>query len=212
VKHNFLLTKYICLCLYTHISSELKARKKPHPHSFHSFSKLQPSMATQVQSAVSVLLVLNLVLYFIITVIASWAVNHALEKSFESASTLTLPARLFPIYFPFGNMATGFFVIFSLIAGVVGMASSATGITNVTKWNSSNIHTASVSSLATFAVTILAMGFAWKEIELGWTDSNLRTLEVITIITSATQLLCTGAVQIGVEEMIVAEKRVQGRV
>lgn len=53
---------------------------------FHSFSKLQPSMATQAQSAVSVLLVLNLVLYFIITVIASWAVNHALEKSFESGN------------------------------------------------------------------------------------------------------------------------------
>lgn len=36
-----------------------------------------------MQSAISVLLVLNLVLYFIITVIASWAVNHAMEKSFE---------------------------------------------------------------------------------------------------------------------------------
>lgn len=56
------------------------------PIPFPSFSKLQKSMATQVQSAVSVLLVLNLVLYFIITVIASWAVNHAMEKSFESGN------------------------------------------------------------------------------------------------------------------------------
>ncbi|KAG6597477.1 Membrane protein PM19L, partial [Cucurbita argyrosperma subsp. sororia] len=169
-------------------------------------------MATQVRSAVSVLLVLNLVLYFIITVIASWAVNHALEKSFESASTLTLPAHLFPMYFPIGNMATGFFIIFSLIAGIVGMATSATGITNVSKWNASNVHTASASSLATWAVTVLAMGFAWKEIELGWTNGNLRTLEVMTIITSATQLLCTGAIQVGVEEMIVSSNRIGGRV
>ena len=36
--------------------------------------------------------------------------------------------RLFPIYFPIGNLATGFFVVFALLAGVVGISTSITGL------------------------------------------------------------------------------------
>ncbi|KAJ0034832.1 hypothetical protein Pint_24945 [Pistacia integerrima] len=152
------------------------------------------------KSAALILLLLNLGLYFIVTIIASWAVNHGIERSRETVSVLSLPARIFPIYFPFGNLATGFFVIFSLLAGVVGMATSITGLNNVLQGDVPNLNAAAASSLITWSLTLLAMGLACKEIDLGWTDSNLRTLEVMTIIVSATQLFCTGSLHAGVED------------
>lgn len=158
------------------------------------------------------LLLLNLGLYFVVTVIASWAVNHGIERARESASVLSLPSKIFPIYFPVGNMATGFFVIFSLIAGVVGMATSLSGIMNVLEWDSPNLHSAAASSLVSWSLTLLAMGLACKEINIGWTEANLRTLEVLTIIVSGTQLLCTGAIHVGVGETVAAERPHAGRV
>ncbi|CAI8610517.1 unnamed protein product [Vicia faba] len=154
------------------------------------------------KSIALILLALNLVLYFIVIVIASWAMNHGIQRSKEAASVLTTPARIFPIYFPMGNMTTGFFIIFTLIAGVVGFTTSITGLNNIFQWNAPNLDAAAMSSLITWALTLLAMGFACKEIELGWTDSNLRTLETITIIVTATQLLCTGVIHVGASEVI----------
>ncbi|KAK6255049.1 AWPM-19-like - like 3 [Theobroma cacao] len=154
-----------------------------------------------------ILLFLNLGLYIIVTLIAGWAVNHAIERTHETASVLSIPARIFPIFFPMGNMATGFFIVFSLIAGVVGVANSVTGLTNVLQWDAPNLNAAASSSLLTWALTLLAMGLACKEINIGWTEANLRTLEVLTIIASATQLFCTGAIHAGAEE--VAPKRMQ---
>ncbi|KAB1214161.1 hypothetical protein CJ030_MR5G027224 [Morella rubra] len=164
------------------------------------------------KSAASVLLLLNLVLYFVVTVMAAWVVNHGIERSHETASVLTPPARIFPIFFPVGNLATGFFVIFSLLAGVVGIATSVTGIHNVSQWNVPNLHAAAASSLLTLALTLLAMGLACKEIQLGWTNSNLRTLETITIVVSATQLVCTGAIHVGAEEAVARLRSLSGRV
>ncbi|XWS22424.1 hypothetical protein CRYUN_Cryun29cG0032800 [Craigia yunnanensis] len=157
------------------------------------------------KSAALMLLFLNLGLYIFVTIIAGWAVNHAIERTHETASVLSIPARIFPIYFPMGNMATGFFIIFSFIAGVVGVATSITGLTNVVQWDAPNLSAAVASSLLTWTLTLLAMGLACKEINIGWTDANLRTLEVMTIIASATQLFCTGAIHAGAED--VAPKR-----
>lgn len=74
------------------------------------------------------------------------------------ASVLYPPARIFPIYYPFGNLATGFVVIFSLIAGVVGFTTSITGVTNVLQWNAPNLNAAAASSLISWLLTLLAMG------------------------------------------------------
>ncbi|KAG6766483.1 hypothetical protein POTOM_030569 [Populus tomentosa] len=133
---------------------------------------------------------------------------HALPcVNVYAAAILTIPARIFPIYFPMGNLATGFFVILSLLAGVVGFTSSVTGLYNLFLWNAPSIHATYASSLASLSLTLLAMGFACKEINIGWTDSVLcmvldvnvdeqRTLEVVTIIVSGTQLLCTVAIHV----------------
>ncbi|XP_062176860.1 membrane protein PM19L [Alnus glutinosa] len=164
------------------------------------------------KSVAFILLIVNVILYFIVTAVAAWAVNHGIQRARETASVLQIPARIFPIYLPVGNMATGFFVIFSLIAGVVGMATSLTGLNHVAKWDAPNLHTAAATSLLTWSLTLLAMGLACKEIELGWTDSHLRTLEVITIVVTATQLFCTGAIHAGVEEIARRHRSLIGRV
>ncbi|XP_073303743.1 LOW QUALITY PROTEIN: membrane protein PM19L [Primulina huaijiensis] len=153
------------------------------------------------KSAAFALFVLNVFLYFIVIAIAAWAVNHGIERSRETSSQLSPPARLFPIYYPFGNMATGFVIIFSLLAGVVGFTTSITGINNVLKWNAPSLQAAVASSLVTWLLTLLAMGLACKEIDVGWTDSNLRTLETVLIMLSGTQLFCTAAIYVGVEEV-----------
>ncbi|XP_057956731.1 membrane protein PM19L isoform X2 [Malania oleifera] len=139
------------------------------------------------KSVALILLVVNVLLYFIAISFSAWAINHGIKRARETASVLSVPARIFPIYFPMGNMATGFFIIFSLIAGVVGFSTSFTGIQNVINGNASNFHSAAASSLAAWALTLLAMGLACKEISLGWTDSNL--------------LLCTSAIHAGVEDI-----------
>ncbi|KAJ8467122.1 hypothetical protein OPV22_029674 [Ensete ventricosum] len=115
-----------------------------------------------------------------------------------AASGLSVPARLFPIYYPIGNLATGFFVIFSLISGVVGAATSLTGLQDVTSGSASSLLSAAASSVIAWGLTLLAMGLACKEITIGWRSSSLRTLETLTIILSGTQLLCSGAIHAGV--------------
>ncbi|XP_071723373.1 membrane protein PM19L-like [Rutidosis leptorrhynchoides] len=159
------------------------------------------------KSAAILLLILNLGLYFIVTMIASWAINYGINRSHEHV--LSTPAQIFPIFYPIGNTATGFVVIFTLIAGVVGMTTSITGLVNVLEWNAPNLHAASFSSLTTWAITLLAMGLACKEIDLGYNDANLRTLEVMMVIVGATQMFCIGAIYTGVRE-IDAHHRILG--
>ncbi|XP_074345678.1 membrane protein PM19L-like [Apium graveolens] len=162
------------------------------------------------KSAAFIFLLINVLLYFIVIVIAAWSINHAIEKTHETASVLTVPARIFPIFFPLGNMATGFLVIFSLIAGLVGLVTSLLGMNNVMQWDTPNLHTAAASSLATWTLTLLAMGLACKEIDIGWVDSNLRALETLLIILSGTQLFATAAIHLGVEDVVARDNRAYG--
>ncbi|KAL0367981.1 UNVERIFIED_CONTAM: Membrane protein PM19L [Sesamum calycinum] len=154
------------------------------------------------KSAASFVLLVNVVLYLIVIVIAAWAVNNGIERSREVTSIMSLPARIFPIYHPFGNMATSFVVICSLIAGVVGFTTSIIGLHNLFKWNAPNLHAAAASSLLTLLLTLLAMGMACKEIEIGWIDSDIRALEIVLIVVSATQLFCTAAIHIRVADVV----------
>lgn len=55
-------------------------------------------------------------------------------------------------------MATGYVVIMSLLAGVVGFTTSVSGINNVLQWDTPNLHAAAASSLVTWLLTLLAMG------------------------------------------------------
>jgi len=105
------------------------------------------------------LLVLNLCMYVIVAAVGGWAINHAINYGFFIGSGLELPAHFSPIYFPIGNAATGFFVIFAVIAGVVGAAAALAGFHHVRAWSSESLPAAASSGFIAWTLTLLAMGY-----------------------------------------------------
>ncbi|KAF8075527.1 hypothetical protein N665_1089s0020 [Sinapis alba] len=148
----------------------------------------------QMKPVASLLLVLNFCMYAIVLGIGGWAMNRAIDHGFEIGPDLKLPAHFSPIYFPMGNAATGFFVVFALLAGVVGAASTISGLSHIRSWTVGSLPSAAASATIAWTLTLLAMGFAWKEIELHVRNAKLRTMEAFLIILSVTQLLYIAAV------------------
>uniref|UniRef100_A0A5B6Z2K0 AWPM-19-like family protein n=1 Tax=Davidia involucrata TaxID=16924 RepID=A0A5B6Z2K0_DAVIN len=148
----------------------------------------------QLKSVATLLLVLNFCMYATVLGIAGWAMNRAIEHGFVISLGFDLPAHFSPIYFPMGNAATGFFVMFALIAGGVGIGSVISGFNHVRVWNIGSLPAAASSAAIAWALTLLAMGFAWKEIDLQYRNAPLRTMEAFLIILSATQLIYIAAI------------------
>ena len=71
---------------------------------------------------------------------------------------LELPAHFSPIHFPMGNAATGFFVTFALIAGVVGVGSVISGVNHIRSWTSESLPSAASVATIAWTLTLLAMG------------------------------------------------------
>lgn len=105
------------------------------------------------------LLLLNLCMYVILAIIGGWALNVAIDRGFIIGPELRLPAHFHPIFFPIGNFATGFFVLFSLIAGVVGIASAMVGFNHLRFWNYESQQPAAALGIVAWALTVLAMGY-----------------------------------------------------
>ncbi|XP_010052117.2 membrane protein PM19L [Eucalyptus grandis] len=154
-------------------------------------------MADQMKPVASVLLLLNFCMFAIVLGISGWAMNKAIDHGFIIGPGFDLPAHFSPIYFPMGNAATGFFVTFSLIAGVVGVASVIAGVNHVRSWNFYSLPSAASTAAIAWTLTLLAMGFAAKEIELRIRNSRLRTMEAFMIILSVTQLIYIAAIHGG---------------
>ncbi|CAN1167275.1 Membrane protein PM19L [Linum perenne] len=148
----------------------------------------------QMKSVAALLLVLNFCMYAVVLGIGGWAMNRAIDHGFIIGPGLELPAHFSPIFFPMGNAATGFFVTLALIAGVVGAASALSGINHIRAWNSDSLPAAASAATIAWALTLLAMGFACKQIELEVRNARLRTMEAFMIILSATQLLYIAAI------------------
>ncbi|CAA7030648.1 unnamed protein product [Microthlaspi erraticum] len=148
----------------------------------------------QMKPVASLLLVLNFCMYVIVLGIAGWAMNRAIDHGFLIGPDFNLPAHFSPIYFPMGNAATGFFVTFALLAGVVGAASTISGLSHIRSWTVGSLPAAATAATIAWTLTLLAMGFAWKEIEISRRNAKLRTMEAFLIILSVTQLLYIAAV------------------
>ncbi|KAK6797259.1 hypothetical protein RDI58_004961 [Solanum bulbocastanum] len=148
----------------------------------------------QMKPIASLLLVLNFCMYVVVLGIAGWAMNFAIDNGFVIGPGMELPAHFSPIYFPIGNAATGFFVVFALIAGVVGVASVLSGLDHIRHWNIDSLPSAASAAAIAWSLTLLAMGFAWKEIELNYRNSKLKTMEAFLIILSFTQLVYIAAI------------------
>uniref|UniRef100_A0A1D1XHG7 Phosphoglycerate kinase n=1 Tax=Anthurium amnicola TaxID=1678845 RepID=A0A1D1XHG7_9ARAE len=142
----------------------------------------------------ALLLLLNFCMYVIVAAMGGWALKFAIDNGFIIGPGLHLPAHFSPVYFPIGNAATGFFVIFALIAGVVGAASAIAGVNHIRSWNRESMPAAASSAVIAWGLTLLAMGLACKEIDLEGRNSRLRTMEAFLIILSATQLVYIAAV------------------
>ncbi|KAK9267697.1 hypothetical protein L1049_010129 [Liquidambar formosana] len=133
-------------------------------------------------------------MYVVVLGIGGWAMNRAIDHGFIIGPGFDLPAHFSPIYFPMGNAATGFFVMFALIAGVVGAASAISGANHVRSWNPNSMPAAASAATIAWTLTLLAMGFACKEIQLEIRNARLRTMEAFLIILSATQLFFIAAI------------------
>ncbi|EXB58303.1 hypothetical protein L484_015637 [Morus notabilis] len=113
---------------------------------------------TQLKSVATLLLLLNFCMYVIVLGIGGWAINRAIDHGFEIGAGLQLPAHFSPIYFPMGNAATGFFVMFALIAGVVGAASAISGANHIRSWTADSLPAAATAATIAWTLTLLAMG------------------------------------------------------
>ncbi|KAB1208584.1 hypothetical protein CJ030_MR7G001007 [Morella rubra] len=150
--------------------------------------------AGQMKSVAGLLLILNFCMYVVVLGIGGWAMNRAIDHGFIIGPGFDLPAHFSPIYFPMGNAATGFFVMFALIAGVVGAASAISGLNHLRSWTAESLPSAATVAAIAWTLTALAMGFACKEIELRVRNARLRTMEAFLIILTATQLLYIAAI------------------
>ncbi|XP_057764251.1 membrane protein PM19L-like [Salvia miltiorrhiza] len=160
----------------------------------------------RLRKAAHVLLYLNLCMYATVLGIGGWAMNRAIDHGFLIDKGFDLPAHFSPIYFPMGNAAAGFFVVFALIASVFGVASAISGLNHVRYWGIDSLPAAAVAGTIAWALTLLAMGFAWKEIDLSGRNSRLITMEAFIIILSATQLFYVGAIHGGAAMEVTAVK------
>ncbi|EEF52047.1 membrane protein PM19L [Ricinus communis] len=146
----------------------------------------------------TLLLVLNFCMYLVALGICAWAVNiaidyYAFDVIIEPGSDF--PPHLSPLYFPMGNAATGLFVVFALIAGAVGAGSAFAGFNHIRHWNADSLQPAASVAAIAWILTLLAMGFGCKEIELRTMRNGcLKTLESFMIILGATQLMYMGAI------------------
>ncbi|KAM1610470.1 hypothetical protein ACFXTN_020868 [Malus domestica] len=123
------------------------------------------------------LLFLNLIMYLIIVGFASWCLNRFINGQTNHPSFG-------------GNGATMFFLIFSILAGVMGIASKLAGANHIRAWRSDSLAAAGSSAIVAWALTALALGLACKQISIGgFRGWRLRVLEAFVIVLTVTQLL-----------------------
>ncbi|KAK8934677.1 hypothetical protein KSP39_PZI014542 [Platanthera zijinensis] len=141
-------------------------------------------MATVGKNLFAPLLFLNLAMYIVVVGFASWCLDHFITGDTNPGVG--------------GNGATFFFVIISILAGVVGVASLLAGAHHVHASRNESLGSAASSAVIAWAITALAFGLACKEIDLGGERGwRLKTLEAFVIILTFTQLLYVWAIHVG---------------
>ncbi|OIT29981.1 PREDICTED: uncharacterized protein LOC109210621 [Nicotiana attenuata] len=132
---------------------------------------------TVARSVAAPLLFLNLVMYFIVLGFASWCLNRYINGQTNHPSFG-------------GNGATMFFLVFAILAAVLGIISKFMGGNHLRVWRNDSLAAAGSSAIVAWAVTALAVGLACKEINIGgWRGWRLRVLEGFVIVLGFTQLL-----------------------
>ncbi|KAH7573151.1 hypothetical protein ACOSP7_006606 [Xanthoceras sorbifolium] len=123
------------------------------------------------------LLFLNMVMYFIVLGFVSWCLNRFINGQTNHPSFG-------------GNGATMFFLIFAMMASVLGVVSKFAGGNHIRAWRNDSLAAAASSSLVAWALTVVAFGLACKEISIGgWRGWRLKIVEAFIIILTFTELL-----------------------
>ncbi|KAK9082925.1 hypothetical protein Scep_029396 [Stephania cephalantha] len=132
------------------------------------------------------LLFVNLLMYILVLGFGSWCLNRFINGQTNNPGFG-------------GNGATMFFLVFAILAGVVGVASKLAGGNHIRAWRNDSLAAAAASSVVTWAVTLLAFGLACKEINVGgYRGWRLRVLEALIIILAFTQTLYMLLIHAGV--------------
>ncbi|TVU50115.1 hypothetical protein EJB05_01472 [Eragrostis curvula] len=135
---------------------------------------------------VAPVLVLDLLMYIVVIGFASWNLNHFINGQ----TNHPVLSRVDPCAGIGGNGATFYFLMFAILAGVVGAASKLAGIHHVRVWRGDSLAAAAASGIIAWAVTALAFGLACKEIHVGgYRGWRLRVLEGFVIVLAFTQLV-----------------------
>ncbi|KAI0493528.1 hypothetical protein KFK09_023646 [Dendrobium nobile] len=140
---------------------------------------LMPDVYPPAPTCYEIMTVLSLARIF-------FACRHKSRRWFPSAN-LQYPPNLPGVT---GNGATFYFLVFAILAGVVGAASKFAGASHVRAWRSDSLGAAAASAVIAWAITALAFGLACKEIHVGgYRGWRLKALEAFIIILCFTQLL-----------------------
>ncbi|XP_009763237.1 membrane protein PM19L-like [Nicotiana sylvestris] len=132
---------------------------------------------TVARTLAAPLLFINLVMYLIVLGFASWCLNRFINGQTNHPSFG-------------GNGATMFFLVFAILAAVLGIISKLIGAKHLRAWRNDSLAAAGSSAVIAWAVTALAFGLACKEINIGgWRGWRLRVLEGFVIVLGVTQLL-----------------------
>ncbi|CAK9321156.1 unnamed protein product [Citrullus colocynthis] len=147
-----------------------------------------------MKTVAAAILFFNFCICVVIFGIGGWVMNHTIDNGFVIGAGFEVPDYFSPIFFQIGNSATGFFVIFALIAAVAVVASTISGSFYFRFPDSNNLPPAASTAVIACFLTFLAMGFAWKEIALTVTSGHLIALEAFLIILSVTQFVYTAII------------------
>ncbi|KAG0562514.1 hypothetical protein M758_9G104500 [Ceratodon purpureus] len=97
-----------------------------------------------------------------------------------------------------GNTATQIFLLFVLVASMVGIASTLAGAHHLRIWRTESLAAAAAAATIAWTLTLLAMGVACKEIHTRYgRNKRLKTLEAFMIILSLFELLYLLALHAG---------------
>jgi hypothetical protein len=118
------------------------------------------------------------VINFILYVVSACLAGSILNRNFDGKEGYI------------GNGVTYTFLLFALVASVVGIASTLAGAHHLRLWRTETLAAAAATSLIAWLLTLLAMGVACKEIHTGgYRTKRLKALEALMIILAALELL-----------------------
>ncbi|KAL2635581.1 hypothetical protein R1flu_007060 [Riccia fluitans] len=95
-----------------------------------------------------------------------------------------------------GNAATPWLSVFSLIAGMVTIASVITSLHHVRVWTPASGAAAQAASWIAWFLLVLPFCLAWKEIQIGGRSARFRCLEGFVITLTFTKFFSTLALYV----------------